>query len=148
MADAYFFPDPFPRTVILAATYIVDRLIPRHPDGFTWNSRRWQLVPFEPDDFVVSLDGYEQRFVRQPTVLEVATWLIAVSAELQHSNRFVGFWFEKKQRRYVFDVAMKVRGLAAALDAGGRHRQQEIYDATNNNCIAVPEWIPPRRRAA
>lgn len=134
------------RRIRVTAARVVAEVIPAYPDGFTVGPSTLTAPIVGLDGFVVSLSGFEDRYLGRPQQAQVETWLTLVWQELARPNRYIGGWPDPEMIEFVLDVSRVVRGRRAAICAGLRHEQHSIFHPASGETIWLPR--PKRRRTA
>ena len=91
--------------------------------------------PVDPDNYMVSLAGFERQYDMEPSVQEVKRFVVDNLAELRQQRRYVGGWMDDGQ--YFLDVSVLVNGLAEALGLASANGQRAIYHLVSGRCLEV-----------
>lgn len=131
------------------ATILAQNVIPRNPDGFTFDIWTLDSPRFHPDVFIVSLEGRAWIGDRAPSEHVISLWLLANFSSFERPTNYVGGWKERGAGRFHLDVSVPVRGQPAALKVAAAQQQSCIYHPASSREIHVPQTLPtPHRRVA
>ena len=90
----------------------------------------------EKEMYIVSLDGYEERFEPVPSVDETAAWITKNLTVIQ-AGYLIGGWWNKKNGLYYFDVSTVIYGRHAAAIFAQLNDQEAIYHPFTEDEIPV-----------
>lgn len=108
------------------AAFITNQVIPFQPDGFTLDPTTKNIPRFRPDEYCVSLQMHEARFIPPLQVIDVKFWLMQNSHALT-ANRYIGGWFDETNNEFVLDISISVIGMKNAISIAEINNQEAIY---------------------
>ncbi len=120
----------------IMAAHLASEVLPRYPSAFTFDPISWSLPKFRPEVFIVSLEGYVQKFDKQPTEEELFGWILRNVELFLRSGFYVGLW-QDSHGVYHLDVSIAVVGEEFALATASMNHQTEIYYPAEDRCIVV-----------
>jgi hypothetical protein len=121
------------------AAMVADQLIPKQPEGGTFDPREMRLVNPGRGVFGVSLKVYEKECPDRPSRMDVRKWLYQTLPVLQTDDHFLGWWHCTKRQVYYLDVSLLVWGRPRAMAVARTEGQLAIYDYG----LGQEEWATP-----
>ncbi len=134
-----FTTDDTKRELLVGAlsSFLVKKVIPECPRGFTFDPRSWSLPRFGEKEYIVSLIGHERRFTGSPGRLAIRAWLCARFELLRRSDNYIGGWRNHGDGLFYLDLSVAVRGRKPALELARKRGQLSIYQPTRDRTIVV-----------
>jgi len=118
------------------ARCLANHVIPSRPNGFTFDPRMLRFPTFGCNEYVVSLEGYERKYLTRPTVRQLYSWLKAHWTVLQQPDHYIGEWPNPENGLFYLDVSVAVQGRRAAEAFGTLNSQLTIYHPSTD--VAIP----------
>jgi hypothetical protein len=107
-------------------SYISEEIIPHYPEGFTLDPMTKNIPTFDKDEYCVSLEGYEGRFIPPIRPIDVQSWQ-KQNCKVVLSDHYVGGWLDHETNEYVLDISVSIKGLEEALTFASENNQKAIY---------------------
>ena len=122
------------------AHYIAEVLIPKNPEGFTFDPLTFQTLPaFDgeiwPDIHLASIEGHERVFFAIPSFAEVHSWLLDNFERLCVYGNFIGFW--EHNGEFYLDVTNAIYRRERAIAFGNSNGQLAIFHPYSKNEIPI-----------
>lgn len=124
------------------AEHLAKTIIPQHPDGYTFDVRRWRCRTFVGSAYLTCLWGFEQRFETLPTAQQILPWVERAAPLLQDPGKYAGGWRNEADGKYYLDLAVLCIGRDAAEQFAAICRQRAIYHPASGQELPVnwPLW--------
>ncbi len=123
--------------------YVVSDIIFTCPDGFTLDlfsfDKPMLARRFNPEQYMVSLAGYEQKYAGIPTYQDISSWLTENYEQATRFGQYVGGWSD--QDLFYFDISIAISGLGNALEVARTNQQLAIYHPATSGTIHISDHI-------
>lgn len=118
--------------------YLASKILPEHPDGFSFEPFKWQLLgQCSPDIYVVSLFGLGEILEHQPAETDFCKWIAENLDALTQFGRHIGYWKESEFNLHYLDISILVSGRRRAEEVARVNRQKAIYCPFEDKAIKV-----------
>lgn len=119
------------------ARVLMEKVMPRNPDGFTFDPIMLSVPVFPEFVYITSLLGCGARFANSPQREEVFAWLGQHAKHLTRSGFYVGGWLNRSERVYELDLSCAVLGLDEAVALARANHQVAIFYPFDHLTIPV-----------
>lgn len=121
----------------LLAKFLATEIVPKNPNGFTFDPITWSLPSFSQGVFVVSEHGYEKTFKGLPSEPEIFEWIRDKVYLFRRSGHYIGGYQREADKLYYVDVSIAVVGWQHMLATADQNRQMETFFPTKSAVIDV-----------